>query len=219
MSDQNRPTSAYAAAGVDIEAGDRAVELMKAHVARSHRPEVLGGLGGFAGFFDASAFKSYRHPVLATSTDGVGTKVAIAQAMDVHDTIGWDLIGMLVDDLVVVGAEPLFVTDYIACGKVVPERIAAIVKGIAEACTAAGASLLGGETAEHPGLLSADEYDKADRQYFPMPGDSPEVLVQKERNRQLAVDAMIRNAGQSYRQNPLVGSGSPSDLKKKYGLE
>ena len=161
MSDQNRPTSAYAAAGVDIEAGDRAVELMKAHVARSHRPEVLGGLGGFAGFFDASAFKSYRHPVLATSTDGVGTKVAIAQAMDVHDTIGWDLIGMLVDDLVVVGAEPLFVTDYIACGKVVPERIAAIVKGIAEACTAAGASLLGGETAEHPGLLSADEYDIA----------------------------------------------------------
>ena len=157
MSDQNRPTSAYAATGVDIEAGDRAVELMKAHVARSHRPEVLGGLGGFAGFFDASAFKSYRHPVLATSTDGVGTKVAIAQAMDVHDTIGWDLIGMLVDDLVVVGAEPLFVTDYIACGKVVPERIAAIVKGIAEACTAAGASLLGGETAEHPGLLSADE--------------------------------------------------------------
>lgn len=155
------PVSAYAAAGVDIEAGDRAVELMKAHVKKSARPEVLGGLGGFAGFFDASAFKNYRHPVLATSTDGVGTKVAIAQAMDIHDTIGWDLIGMLVDDLVVVGAEPLFVTDYIACGKVVPERIAAIVKGIAEACTAAGAALLGGETAEHPGLLHADEYDIA----------------------------------------------------------
>ena len=153
--------SAYAAAGVDIEAGDRAVELMKAHVARTRRPEVLGGLGGFAGFFDASAFKAFDHPVLATSTDGVGTKVAIAQAMDVHDTIGFDLIGMLVDDLVVVGAEPLFVTDYIACGRVVPERIAAIVKGIAAACEVAGASLLGGETAEHPGLLEPDEYDIA----------------------------------------------------------
>ncbi|MFT4217115.1 MAG: phosphoribosylformylglycinamidine cyclo-ligase [Micropruina sp.] len=154
-------TSAYAAAGVDIEAGDRAVELMKAHVVATRRPEVLGGLGGFAGFFDASALKGYRHPVLATSTDGVGTKVAIAQALDVHDTVGWDLIGMLVDDLVVTGAEPLFVTDYIACGRVVPERIAAIVKGIAEACAAAGAALLGGETAEHPGLLHPDEYDIA----------------------------------------------------------
>lgn len=153
--------SAYAAAGVDIEAGDRAVELMKAHVARTHRPEVLGGLGGFAGFFDASAFKRFDHPVLATSTDGVGTKVAIAQAMDRHDTIGFDLIGMLVDDLVVVGAEPLFVTDYIACGRVVPERIASIVKGIAAACEVAGAALLGGETAEHPGLLEPDEYDIA----------------------------------------------------------
>ena len=153
--------SAYAAAGVDIEAGDRAVELMKAHVAATRRPEVLGGLGGFAGFFDASALARYEHPVLATSTDGVGTKVAIAQAMDVHDTIGWDLIGMLVDDLVVTGAEPLFVTDYIACGRVVPARIAAIVKGIAEACAAAGAALLGGETAEHPGLLEPDEYDVA----------------------------------------------------------
>ena len=153
--------SAYAAAGVDIAAGDRAVELMKDAVARSHRPEVLGGLGGFAGFFDASALASYRHPVLATSTDGVGTKVAIAGAMGVYDTIGFDLIGMLVDDLVVTGAEPLFVTDYIACGKVYPERIAAIVGGIAAACTAAGASLLGGETAEHPGLLGTDEFDIA----------------------------------------------------------
>ena len=153
--------SAYARAGVDIEAGDRAVELMKAHVARTRRPEVLGGLGGFAGFFDASAFKNYDHPVLATSTDGVGTKVAIAQALDKHDTIGFDLIGMLVDDLVVVGAEPLFVTDYIACGRVVPERIAAIVGGIAGACEVAGAALLGGETAEHPGLLAPDEFDMA----------------------------------------------------------
>ncbi len=134
---------------------------MKDAVARSHRPEVLGGLGGFAGFFDASALARYRHPVLATSTDGVGTKVAIAGAMGVYDTIGFDLIGMLVDDLVVTGAEPLFVTDYIACGKVYPERIAAIVGGIAAACTAAGASLLGGETAEHPGLLGTDEFDIA----------------------------------------------------------
>ena len=153
--------NAYAAAGVDIEAGDRAVELMKASVGKTRRPEVLGGLGGFAGFFDASALKGYEHPVLATSTDGVGTKVAIAQAMDKHDTIGFDLIGMLVDDLVVCGAEPLFVTDYIATGKVVPERIAAIVGGIADACVAAGASLIGGETAEHPGLLEPDEYDIA----------------------------------------------------------
>ncbi len=154
-------TSAYAEAGVDIEAGDRAVELMKEHVARTRRPEVLGGLGGFAGFFDASALKDFDHPVLATATDGVGTKVAIAQALDIHDTIGFDLVGMLVDDLVVVGAEPLFVTDYIACGKVVPERIASIVAGIAAACEVAGAALIGGETAEHPGLLEADEYDVA----------------------------------------------------------
>ena len=158
---QSATTSAYARAGVDIDAGERAVELMKQHVARTRRPEVLGGLGGFAGFFDASALQRYRHPVLATSTDGVGTKVAIAQAMDVHDTIGFDLIGMLVDDLVVVGAEPLFVTDYIATGRVVPERIAAIVSGIARACEQAGCALLGGETAEHPGLLEPDEYDIA----------------------------------------------------------
>ena len=153
--------SAYARAGVDIEAGERAVDLMKAHVAATRRPEVLGGLGGFAGFFDASVLGQYRHPVLATSTDGVGTKVAIAQAMDIHDTIGFDLVGMLVDDLVVVGAEPWFVTDYIACGHVDPDRIAAVVKGIAAACTQAGCSLLGGETAEHPGLLTDDEYDVA----------------------------------------------------------
>lgn len=154
-------TPAYAAAGVDIEAGERAVELMKASVAATRRPEVLGSLGGFAGFFDASALARYDHPVLATSTDGVGTKVAIAGAMGVYDTIGFDLIGMLVDDLVVCGAEPLFVTDYIACGRVHPERIAAIVSGIAAACIEAGAALLGGETAEHPGLLGVDDFDVA----------------------------------------------------------
>jgi len=150
----------YAGAGVDIEAGDRAVELMKASVSRASRPEVVGGLGGFAGLFRFDATK-YRSPLLATSTDGVGTKVAIAQALDKHDTIGIDLVGMVVDDLVVCGAEPLFMTDYIACGKVVPERIAAIVGGIAEGCRQAGCALIGGETAEHPGLLSPDEYDLA----------------------------------------------------------
>lgn len=153
--------ASYAAAGVSIEAGDRAVELMKEWVEKARRPEVVGGIGGFAGLFDASALKRFERPLLATSADGVGTKVAIAQAMDVHDTIGFDLVGMLVDDLVVCGAEPLFLTDYIACGQVVPERIAGIVKGIAAACAEAGTALLGGETAEHPGLLEPDEYDVA----------------------------------------------------------
>lgn len=151
----------YAAAGVDVEAGDKAVELMKASVRAAQRPEVLGGLGGFAGLFDASALTAMRRPVLATSTDGVGTKVAIAQALDRHDTIGFDLVGMVVDDIVVCGARPWYLTDYIACGRVVPERIAAIVDGIARACRAAGCALIGGETAEHPGLLAPDEYDVA----------------------------------------------------------
>ncbi len=159
--DSARAESAYARAGVDIEAGDRAVELMKVWVGKTHRPEVLGGLGGFAGLFDASALARMEHPVLATSTDGVGTKVAIAQALDLHHTIGFDLVGMVVDDLVVCGAEPLFMTDYIACGRVRPERIAAIVQGISQACVEAGCALLGGETAEHPGLLGAEEYDLA----------------------------------------------------------
>jgi len=155
-----KPASTYAAAGVDIDAGDRAVELMKASVARASRPEVVGGLGGFAGLFRLDTAR-YRRPLLATSTDGVGTKVAIAQAMDKHDTIGIDLVGMVVDDLVVCGAEPLFMTDYIACGRVVPERIAMIVSGVAEGCRQAGCALVGGETAEHPGLLKPDEYDLA----------------------------------------------------------
>ena len=160
MSDQ--PTGAtYEAAGVSIDAGDKAVELMKVWIDKARRPEMVGGIGGFAGLFDATALKGYEHPLLATSADGVGTKVAIAQAMDVHHTIGFDLVGMLVDDLVVCGAEPLFLTDYIATGRVVPERIAAIVQGIAEACVAAGCALIGGETAEHPGLLEPDEYDVA----------------------------------------------------------
>lgn len=153
--------SIYAQAGVDTEAGDRAVELMKASIKRTQGPEVIGGVGGFAGLFDASALRDYRKPFLATSTDGVGTKVAIAQAIDVHDTIGQDLVGMVVDDIIVVGAKPLFMTDYIACGKLVPERIAAIVAGIARACEATGTALVGGETAEHPGLLGERDYDVA----------------------------------------------------------
>ncbi len=153
--------STYEAAGVSIEAGDKAVELMKVWIEKARRPEQIGGIGGFAGLFDASALKAYDRPLLASSADGVGTKVAIAQALDKHDTIGFDLVGMLVDDLVVCGAEPLFLTDYIATGRVVPERIAAIVQGIAEACVQAGCALIGGETAEHPGLLGPDEYDVA----------------------------------------------------------
>jgi phosphoribosylformylglycinamidine cyclo-ligase len=156
-----RRLATYADAGVSIAAGDKAVELMRVWVDKARRPEQLGGIGGFVGLFDASALTSYRRPLLASSADGVGTKVAVAQALDRHDTIGFDLVGMLVDDLVVCGAEPLFLTDYIATGRVVPERIAAIVKGIAEACLAAGCALLGGETAEHPGLLEPDEYDVA----------------------------------------------------------
>jgi len=151
----------YSSSGVDVEAGDKAVELMKASVAATHGPEVLGGIGGFAGLYDVRRLLSFGHPLLATSTDGVGTKVAVAQALDKHDTIGFDLVGMVVDDIVVSGAEPLFMTDYIACGHVVPERIAAIVDGIARACAEVGCALVGGETAEHPGLLGPQEYDVA----------------------------------------------------------
>ncbi|GAA4374642.1 phosphoribosylformylglycinamidine cyclo-ligase [Nocardioides caricicola] len=161
MPDESTAGNAYAEAGVDIQAADTAIELMKGWIDKARRPEMIGGLGGFAGLFDASALTRYERPLLATSTDGVGTKVAIAQAMDVHDTIGHDLVGMVVDDLVVCGAEPLFMTDYIATGRVVPEKIAAIVKGIAEGCVLAGCALIGGETAEHPGLLGPDEYDVA----------------------------------------------------------
>jgi len=155
------PTNPYTEAGVDTAAGDLAVELMKSAVRRTHGPEVLGGVGGFAGLFDASALRAYDKPLLATSTDGVGTKVAIAQAIDKHDTIGLDLVGMVVDDIVVVGAKPLFMTDYIACGKVYPERIADIVRGIAAGCAETGTALVGGETAEHPGLLGVNDYDVA----------------------------------------------------------
>lgn len=152
------PGLSYAASGVDVAAGERAVELMKGAVARTRRPELLGGLGGFAGLFALDVAK-YRQPVLAAATDGVGTKIAIARALDRHDTIGIDLVAMVVDDIVVCGAEPLFMTDYVAVGKVVPEKVATIVGGIAEGCVQAGCTLIGGETAEHPGLMDPDEYD------------------------------------------------------------
>jgi phosphoribosylformylglycinamidine cyclo-ligase len=147
----------YASAGVDIEAGDRAVELFKPLAKKASRPEVRGGLGGFAGMFALRG--DYREPLLACSTDGVGTKLAVAQAMDKHDTVGIDLVAMVVDDLVVCGAEPLFLQDYIAVGRTVPERVARIVSGIADGCVIAGCALLGGETAEHPGLMAPDHYD------------------------------------------------------------
>lgn len=154
-SSTDQPVS-YAAAGVDIEAGDKAVELIAPHARRAIRPEVRGGIGGFAGLF---ALGKYKEPILAAGSDGVGTKLAIAQAMNKHDTIGIDLVAMCVDDLVVCGAEPLFLQDYIAIGKVVPEHVAEIVSGIAEGCVQAGCALLGGETAEHPGLMKEGEYD------------------------------------------------------------
>jgi len=151
----------YADSGVDTAAGDRAVELMKEAVAATHGPQVLSGIGAFAGLVDVSALKDYRRPLLASSTDGVGTKIAIARELDIHDTIGRDLVGMVVDDIIVVGAEPLAMTDYIACGQVVPERIANIVRGIAEGCRLAGCALVGGETAEHPGVMAPEDYDVA----------------------------------------------------------
>ena len=151
----------YASSGVDVAGGERAVELMRSAIAGTNRSEVFGDFGGFAGLFDASALKKFKRPLLATSTDGVGTKIDVARRMDKHDTVGIDLVAMVVDDLVVCGAEPLFMTDYIAVGKVNPERVAQIVTGIAQGCALAGCALIGGETAEHPGLLGDDDYDIA----------------------------------------------------------
>jgi phosphoribosylformylglycinamidine cyclo-ligase len=145
---------------VDVAAGERAVEAMRGHVARASRPEVVGSLGGFAGLFALDTSR-YRKPLLASSTDGVGTKIAIARALDVHDTVGIDLVAMVVDDLVVCGAEPLFLLDYIACGSLDPHRVALLVSGVATGCEQAGCALVGGETAEHPGLMGADDYDLA----------------------------------------------------------
>lgn len=154
------PGATYAGSGVSIAAGEEAVGLMKPWTEKTHRPEVMGGIGGFASLFKLPVTK-YREPVLASSSDGVGTKSAIAQAMGIHNTIGIDLVAMVVDDLVACGAEPLFLQDYIACGKLEPTRIAAIVEGIAEGCVKAGCALVGGETAEHPGLMAPEDYDLA----------------------------------------------------------
>src|ERR1700728_2221992 len=157
--DPAAPGVTYASAGVDIEAGARAVELCKPLASKATRPEVLSKLGGFAGLF--ALRNDYREPLLAASSDGVGTKLAVAQAMDKHDTVGIDLVAMVVDDLVVCGAEPLFLTDYVVCGRIRPERVAAIVAGVAEGCVQAGCALIGGETAEHPGHLGPDDFDLA----------------------------------------------------------
>jgi len=151
----------YEDAGVSIEAGDRAVALMREAVARTSGPEVVGGIGGFAGLYDASRLTGYRRPLLATATDGVGTKVVIAQRLRRYGTIGLDLVAMVVDDLVTCGAEPLFMTDYVVFGTLVAERAAEVVRGVARGCELAGCALLGGETAEHPGHLGPDDFDLA----------------------------------------------------------
>lgn len=151
----------YKSAGVDIEAGYQSVELLKEHVRRTMRPEVLGGLGGFSGAFSMDKIKEMEHPVLLSGTDGVGTKIKLAFLMDKHDTVGIDCVAMCVNDVVCAGGEPLFFLDYIACGKNFPEKIASIVGGVAEGCRQAGAALIGGETAEHPGLMPEEEYDLA----------------------------------------------------------
>ncbi|MBD5499398.1 MAG: phosphoribosylformylglycinamidine cyclo-ligase [Lachnospiraceae bacterium] len=151
----------YKKAGVDIEAGYQSVELMKEHVKKTMRPEVLGGIGGFSGAFSMNAFKDMEKPTLVSGTDGVGTKLKVAFLMDKHDTVGIDCVAMCVNDIACAGGEPLFFLDYIACGKNIPEKIAEIVKGVAEGCMQAGAALIGGETAEHPGLMPEEEYDLA----------------------------------------------------------
>ena len=151
----------YKKAGVDIEAGYKSVELMKEHVKKTMRAEVLGGLGGFSGAFSLAKIKEMAEPVLLSGTDGCGTKVKLAIIMDKHDTIGIDAVAMCVNDIACAGGEPLFFLDYIACGKNYPEKIAAIVSGVAEGCKQSDAALIGGETAEHPGLMPEDEYDLA----------------------------------------------------------
>lgn len=151
----------YKKAGVDIEAGYKSVELMKKHVKETMRPEVMGGLGGFSGAFSLDAIKNMEHPVLLSGTDGVGTKLKLAMVLDRHDTIGIDCVAMCVNDVACAGGEPLFFLDYIACGKNYPEKIATIVRGVAEGCKMAGAALVGGETAEHPGMMPEDDYDIA----------------------------------------------------------
>ncbi len=153
-------SESYKKAGVDITAGYRAVELMKSHIARTNTPGVLDGIGGFGGLFGLD-LTGMEHPVLVSGTDGVGTKLKLAFLLDRHDTVGIDCVAMCVNDIICCGAKPLFFLDYIACGKNIPEKIAAIVAGVAEGCVRAGAALIGGETAEHPGLMPEEEYDLA----------------------------------------------------------
>ncbi len=153
-------SASYAAAGVDITAGYKSVELMKRHIARTHIPGVVGDVGGFGGLFRPE-LAGMKEPILVSGTDGVGTKIRLAQLLDKHDTIGIDCVAMCVNDVVCAGAKPLFFLDYIACGKNVPERIADIVAGVAEGCVQAGCALIGGETAEHPGVMAEDDYDLA----------------------------------------------------------
>jgi phosphoribosylformylglycinamidine cyclo-ligase len=220
----------YARAGVDIAAGERAVELIRAAVARTTRPEVVGGIGGFAGLFDASKLTSYRRPLLATATDGVGTKVVIAQQLGVYDTVGIDLVGMVVDDLVVCGAEPLFLTDYVVCGRVRPERVAAIVGGVAEGCVLAGCALIGGETAEHPGHLGPDDFDlagaatgvvEADRRLGPdrvLPGDA--VIAMASSGLHSNGFSLVRQVlGQAGEGGALSLDTSPPELGRPLGEE
>ena len=161
MEHKNSFSASYAAAGVDITAGYRAVELMKKHVARTRNAGCLDDVGGFGGCFGLGAFAGMEEPVLVSGTDGCGTKVKLAMLMDKHDTIGIDAVAMCVNDIICCGAKPLFFLDYIACGKNIPEKIAEIVGGVAEGCVQSGAALIGGETAEHPGLMPVDEYDLA----------------------------------------------------------
>jgi phosphoribosylformylglycinamidine cyclo-ligase len=159
MTDERRPLT-YADAGVDLDAADRSVELLGEVLRRATRPEVLGGIGGFGGLFQLDLSR-HTNPVLVSSTDGVGTKVDLARRLGILDTVGRDLVGMVVDDLVVTGAEPLFFNDYISVGKLDPQRVADLVRGIADGCADANCALVGGETAEHPGLLADDEFDLA----------------------------------------------------------
>jgi phosphoribosylformylglycinamidine cyclo-ligase len=224
----------YAGAGVDIAAGDRAVNLIRDAVARTARPEVVGGIGGFAGLFDASKIAAYRRPLLATATDGVGTKVAIAQQLGVYGTVGIDLVAMVVDDLVVCGAEPLFLTDYVVCGRIRPERVAAIVAGIAEGCVQAGCALIGGETAEHPGHFAPDDFDlaaaatgvvEADRLLGPdrvRPGDAVIAMASSglhSNGFSLVRRVLSRPGGEGRAGRPLDLGATPPGLDRTLGEE